>query len=108
MRNQVPVQVARDRNKVLRDLAEEKKQRFMRSFVGEKLEAITLGSCGAGAFAREASDTALSDQESSQTEFTEALTDNYLKLRLRGSHSPNQWLTVKIEGVKDSALMGRV
>ena len=35
MANQVPVHVARERNRVLRDLAAEKKLRFMRGFVGK-------------------------------------------------------------------------
>src|SRR3989454_2705328 len=42
MANQVPVQVARERNRVLRELAAEKKLAFMRSFVGHSLETITL------------------------------------------------------------------
>ena len=40
--NQVPVHIARVRNRILRDLAEEKKLNFMQSFTGQKLEAITL------------------------------------------------------------------
>src|SRR5205085_197090 len=39
---QVPVQVARERNRVLRELAAEKKLAFMRSFVGRPVSAITL------------------------------------------------------------------
>ena len=35
MPNQVPVQVARERNRILRDLAAEKKQAFMRIFIGK-------------------------------------------------------------------------
>ena len=42
MLDQVPVHVARERNRVLRELAASKKQDFMRSFVGRELEAITL------------------------------------------------------------------
>jgi hypothetical protein len=39
-------------------------------------------------------------------EFTEALTDNYLKLRLRGRHEPNRWICPKIEDVVEGALVG--
>src|SRR5256885_14398788 len=53
MPNQVPVQIARARNKILRDLAEEKKQTFIRGLVGKTLEAITLGSSGVGSLARD-------------------------------------------------------
>jgi len=56
---QVPVAVARERNRVLREIASQKKKAFMRSLVGTVVEAITLQSGGA--------------------EFTEALTENYLR-----------------------------
>jgi threonylcarbamoyladenosine tRNA methylthiotransferase MtaB len=85
MCDQVPVQVARERNRILRDLGAEKKLAFMRAFLGKTLEAITLNVC---------------DGES-----TEALTDNYLKLRLRGQHEPNQWIRAQVEQVADSTLI---
>ena len=90
MPNQVPVHVARERNRVLRDLAAEKKLAFMRAFIGRDLDAITLNVTGTD----------------STGEFTEALTDNYLKLRLRGYHAPNRWLRTRIENVKDGLLVG--
>ncbi len=93
MKNQVPVHIARERNRVLRELAAEKKLEFMRSFVGKTVEAITLnvGYSGGG---------------HDDDEFTESLTDNYLKLHLRGRHKPNHWLCAAIEGVVDGALVG--
>lgn len=72
MAEQVPVQVARERNRVLRELIAKKKRAFMDSFVGRKVEAITLTHFDG--------------------EYTEALTDNYLKLRLRGQHPSNRWV----------------
>ncbi len=87
MPNQVPVQIARERNRVLRELASGKKLAFMRSFVGQQIDAITLN---------------LSDGES-----TEALTDNYLKLRVKGDYVPNEWMRVEITGVRDGMLEGR-
>ena len=42
MAEQVPVHVARERNRILRDLASEKKLAFMREFVGKRIEAITF------------------------------------------------------------------
>jgi len=89
MPNQVPVHVARERNKILRDLAASKKQAFMQSFVGKPLDAITLSVVHNG----------------SDGEFTEALTDNYQKLYLRGRHAPNHWLTAHVDGVEDAALL---
>ncbi|HWW16796.1 MAG TPA: tRNA (N(6)-L-threonylcarbamoyladenosine(37)-C(2))-methylthiotransferase MtaB [Candidatus Dormibacteraeota bacterium] len=90
MPGQVPVHVARERNKILRDLAAEKKLAFMRSFVGKSIEAITLSVVNSGP----------------SGEFTEALTDNYQKLYLRGRHEPNRWLTAHVEAVEDGALVG--
>ncbi len=90
MPNQVPVHVARERNRILRELAAEKKLAFMRSFIGRELEAITL---------RAGADV---------PDCTEALTDNYLKLRLKGRHEPNRWLRARVEEVVNGALVGRV
>jgi threonylcarbamoyladenosine tRNA methylthiotransferase MtaB len=90
MTNPVPSRLARDRNRILRELAAEKKLAFMRSFIGQTVEAITLhvaGNDGDGAY-------------------TEALTDNYLKLRLRGTHPANRWLTVTVNDVVSGALVG--
>jgi threonylcarbamoyladenosine tRNA methylthiotransferase MtaB len=88
MPNQVPVHVARERNRILRELAEQKKLAFMRSFVGRELDAITLSVTSEDACGR----------------WTEALTDNYLKLRLRGKHAANQWLTAQVNAVEHGEL----
>jgi threonylcarbamoyladenosine tRNA methylthiotransferase MtaB len=86
MPNQVPVQVARERNRILRELADRKKNSFMQSFVGKKLDAITLNA---------------SDDFN-----TEALTDNYLKLRLNGDYKTNRWLSAEIQEVVNGTLVG--
>jgi threonylcarbamoyladenosine tRNA methylthiotransferase MtaB len=82
--NQVPIKVARERNQILRDLASQKKLAFMKSFVGRTIQAITLNVFDG--------------------QYTEALTDNYLNLRIRGKHEPNQWLEAEIEVVGDGVL----
>ncbi|MFZ1005923.1 MAG: tRNA (N(6)-L-threonylcarbamoyladenosine(37)-C(2))-methylthiotransferase MtaB [Candidatus Sulfotelmatobacter sp.] len=92
MPHQVPVHIARERNKVLRDLAAEKKLAFMNSFIGKPLEAITLNVA----------------HNRGREEFTEALTDNYLKLYIRGAHKPNRWITAPITGVEGDTLMSRL
>jgi len=89
MSHQVPVHIARARNKTLRDLATEKKFAFMNSFIGKPLEAITLNVT----------------HNRGREEFTEALTDNYLKLYIRGAHKPNRWITAPITGVEVDTLM---
>jgi len=85
---QVPPPVAHERNRVLRELAARKKLVFQRSFVGKELQAITLSRYDG--------------------ERTEALTDNYLKLRVAGRHAPNQWVTAHIENVSGGELLGSV
>ena len=100
MRNQVPVRIARERNRILRELAGKKHNAFMQSFVGGTIEAITLRSSVARAFPS----TLAPDQ--APPAITECLTDNYLKLHLRGSHEPNRWLRVRVERVADGALVG--
>ena len=88
MPEQVPVQVARERNRMLRELAARKKQVFLQAFVGRELEAITLTHWDG--------------------EFTEALTDNYLKLRVRGHHEANRRLRAEIGSVENDALIGSI
>jgi threonylcarbamoyladenosine tRNA methylthiotransferase MtaB len=90
MPKQVPIHIARERNKTLRDLAAEKKLAFMHSFVGRPLEAITLSVVHSGP-----------DGES-----TEALTDNYQKLYLKGRHAPNLWITAQVTAVENGAFAG--
>ncbi len=83
---QVPVNVARERNRVLREIASAKKATFMRWLVGTAVEAITLQSGGA--------------------EFTEALTENYLKVKISGHHTANQWMAVNIRRLDGEMLLG--
>jgi threonylcarbamoyladenosine tRNA methylthiotransferase MtaB len=93
MAGQVPGQVARERNRILREMAAAKKLAFMRGFVGSEIEAITLKQEAAYEGAR-------------ATQFAEALTDNYLKLRVRGRHEANRWMRARVEDVMDGALVG--
>ena len=88
MPDQVPVHVARERNRVLRELAAHKKNDFMRSFVGRDLEAITL--------------TRFNGQS------TEALSDNFLKIHVTGRHSANQFVTVRVEDLCHDGMDGYV
>jgi threonylcarbamoyladenosine tRNA methylthiotransferase MtaB len=85
MPDQVRVHVARERNRVLRDLAAEKNRAFRQSFVGKSLEIITLQAGGDG--------------------WTEALSDNFLKVRLAGRHAANQILSAEISEVIDEELV---
>ena len=89
MPNQLPVRIARERNRILRELAAIKKRAFMRSFVGKPLSAITLNV-----------NSALPEGV-----WTEALTDNYLRMRIAGRHEPNRWLITRVGATEDEHLM---
>jgi len=89
--HQVAEPVKHERNRVLRELAAEKNRAFRESFLGRDLEAITL---------MWANDSRKGDG------WTEALTDNYLKLRLAGEHAPNRWMKVRIEALTADGLQG--
>jgi MiaB/RimO family radical SAM methylthiotransferase len=145
MANQVPVRVARERNGVLRELAAEKKLRFMRSFVGKTVEAITLGSssedrvadlsrrgmrqekdsnAGRARFAvvpERVDDSVVGTAGSralpgvfdgsydfSSIGFINAMTENYLKLRLAGRHQANRWVRAVVDAVQGGELTGRL
>jgi threonylcarbamoyladenosine tRNA methylthiotransferase MtaB len=88
MPKQVPVPIARERNRVLREVAATKKLAFQKSFVGKSIQAITLSVFDG--------------------EYTEALTDNYLKLRVRGRYDANRWVAAGIEEVRGGVLIGNI
>jgi threonylcarbamoyladenosine tRNA methylthiotransferase MtaB len=90
MASQVPVQVARERNRILRDLAAKKRRAFMHTFVGKPVEVITLSAAGAN----------------DAGGYTEGLTDNYLPIRLKGNHASNRWISAKVETVSEGVLVG--
>ena len=84
--DQVPTPTARERNRILRELVAAKKHAFMQSFVGRNLEAITLPHV--------------------KGRFTEALTDNYLKLWIEGVHAANSILQVRIASTDGEVIHG--
>jgi threonylcarbamoyladenosine tRNA methylthiotransferase MtaB len=84
---QVPVVIARERNRILRETASRKRAAFMRSLLGTVVEAITLRSAA-------------------EANFTEALTGNYLKVRISGHHEANRWMDVKAVGIGGEILLG--
>ena len=86
MPQQVAPEIKRERNRVLRELAAEKKQAFMQSLVGQTVSTITLSVVENGR--------------------TESLTDNYQKLWLEGALPANQILSARVEGLGADALVG--
>ena len=87
MEDQVPVHLARDRNRILRDLAARKKQEFMQAFVGRELNVLTL-----------------TNYDGSRTE---ALSDNYVKVFVNGSFPPNRFMRVNVTEIGEDWLAGK-
>ena len=87
MPDQVPVQIARERNRVLRDLAAGKNLAFRKSFLERQLDVITLHASGDG--------------------WTEALSDNYLKVSVVGQHRANESFKVDVHEVGEESLVAR-
>ena len=83
---QVPTGVARERNRILRELAAAKKGAFLRSLVGSEVEAITLRTGG--------------------EDYTEGLTDNYVKIKIGGRLTANRWMRVRVKQVEGDMLIG--
>ena len=78
MPDQVPVHVARERNRVLRELAAEKNLAFRERFIGRSLDVITLQAGGEG--------------------WTEALSDNLLESPAGGPHEANKRVASRYNG----------
>jgi threonylcarbamoyladenosine tRNA methylthiotransferase MtaB len=72
----VPAQVLRERARALRALGEAKNAAFRTAQVGRKLRALTLHRQGEN--------------------WTEALTGNYLKVRVAGLHAANEWRELRL------------
>ena len=85
MPDQVPLEVARERNRELRNLAAEKSLAFRRTFLGRTIEAITLAKCDAS--------------------ITDALSDNYLKVKIRGQHTANQWMSAVVGAITEHGVL---
>ena len=86
MKDQVPVQIARERNKILRDLVAEKNREFREKFVGQNLEAVTLQPNDDGT--------------------TEALSNNFLKIRIHGNLENDRLVHVKVQELTQDGLAG--
>jgi threonylcarbamoyladenosine tRNA methylthiotransferase MtaB len=73
----VPLQTIRERARALRELAQRKSDAFRASLSGNTVRALTLARGG---------DT-----------WTQAMTGNYLKMRIAGRHPANEWHDVRVE-----------
>jgi threonylcarbamoyladenosine tRNA methylthiotransferase MtaB len=90
--NEVPRTVARRRASELRALSAEKAASFRQSQVGRRLRVLTLRAT----------------EESICGAWTDALSTNYLRVRVSGAWPRNEFLDVRVSGVKGERLVGRV
>ncbi len=82
--NKIPPEVTRGRARELRSLSDRKSAWFRELQLGRTLRVLTLRS-----------------EENEGSDATPAVSSNYVKVRVRGSHARNQWLDVcaiKLEG----------
>jgi threonylcarbamoyladenosine tRNA methylthiotransferase MtaB len=77
----VPMPVRKERNRILRDLAQEKNLEFRRRMVGRSLSAVTLHEPGI------------------------ALTGNYLKVEMAQPREPNRIVVLGISGISTQGLL---
>ncbi|MBV9434712.1 MAG: tRNA (N(6)-L-threonylcarbamoyladenosine(37)-C(2))-methylthiotransferase MtaB [Acidobacteria bacterium] len=84
MESQVALSVARQRNRILRNVSAEKNLKFRSALLGSEIEAITLQKTSADA--------------------TAGLSDNYIKLEVYGHHPANTLLKVRALSVSQTGL----
>jgi threonylcarbamoyladenosine tRNA methylthiotransferase MtaB len=79
----VPIEVRRERTRILRQLSDRKNLEFRRRMIGKKLSAVTLDQRGV------------------------ALTSNFLKVQMAQAREPNQIVDLEIGGVCEAGLRER-
>lgn len=83
LRASVPPAILRERARALRSLGQQKASAFRNLQAGKKVRALTL--------------------QRGEDAWTEALTGNYLKVRLAGRHPANLWCETRIAGAQEIA-----
>jgi threonylcarbamoyladenosine tRNA methylthiotransferase MtaB len=86
MPGHVPAPIAKERNRILRDLIAEKNRRWREQFIGREIEVITLHSNGDGT--------------------TEALSNNYVKVQIPGELPSNELVRVTVESLSNDGFIG--
>jgi len=84
MADAIPIRVRKDRNRVLRDLANEKNVVFRQSLLGREFAAVTLDPPGL------------------------ALTDNYVKATLDVPYTPNRLIRVRPRSLSDQGVSAQI
>jgi threonylcarbamoyladenosine tRNA methylthiotransferase MtaB len=85
--NQIPAAAIRERARALRAISEQKTRAFRAAQSGRPLRALTLAR--------------------STEAWTEAITSNYLKVRIVGQHARNRWHEVRVTANTEDAIASR-
>jgi hypothetical protein len=85
----------------LRTLGQKKSAEFLRAQIGRQLRVLTLRSADSRHAA--ASVETLPHKES---DYTPALSSNYLRVRLRGQWPANLWINVRVQAIEENDLIG--
>jgi threonylcarbamoyladenosine tRNA methylthiotransferase MtaB len=88
MPDHVQVPVAKERNRILRDLIAEKNRAWRERFAGREIECITL--------------------HANEDGTTEALSNNYVKTRIEAVLPFNELLATTVAGLSEDGFIGRV
>lgn len=104
---EISANMIKNRARELRTLGEGKSAAFRRDHVGKRLRVLTLRSAndhsaGDGSGPSEN----LGAAATPETQFTPALSSNYLRVRLSGNWSANQWVSARISDTKSNYLLG--
>jgi threonylcarbamoyladenosine tRNA methylthiotransferase MtaB len=88
MPNHVPAPIAKERNRILRELIAKKNRVWRERFIGREIEAITLHLNGDGT--------------------TEALSNNYVKVRVAGELPANELARVNVKSLTDEGFFASI
>lgn len=99
---EIPANLIKNRARELRALGEKKSAAFRREQVGKRLRVLTLRS----ASDEDAPAEDLHAEATPETQFTPALSSNYLRVRVPGSWPANQWVDTRISEVEENYLLG--
>jgi len=99
---EIPANVIRNRARELRALGERKSAAFRREQVGKQLRVLTLRSAND----EDALPENLLAVATHQPQHTQALSSNYVRVRLSGTWPANQWVNARISDGEGNCLAG--
>ena len=99
---EIPASVIKNRARELRALGEKQSAAFRREQIGKRLRVLTLRS----ASDEDAPSEKLDAEATPETQYTPALSSNYLRVRVPGTWPANHWVDTRISSSEGGVLMG--